>query len=292
MALPNGKTADGTIGGVEYLEAEGSGAYSISDGSASGTRIFYIDYSDRVSFVKELSGYATTSPDGSRVIITPPQTFPSYSFLVCKGVSVEPWKISASSSTYDFATVTATYSPQEEGDQDQDDDEGDKTLGSHRISVEAEFLEIGKMALEWGTVGGRDVSQPIPAGKRVVVIRHTFTIDESPTSKSTEIAANAGKVMSASWPGNNNVLDRQFAAGTLLFVGGESERVIAADGQRPWRVTLQFLERVDKKADGSAATWNMFFDDVDGDWKKVFKQFDEEQFKPYPTDGAFGGLIS
>lgn len=291
MALPNSATADGTIDGIDYLEAQGSGKYTIGDGSASGERIFYIDYSDRVNFVKALKGYATASPDGSRVLVTPPQTFPGYSLLVCKSVSVEPWKINSSSS-YDFATVTASYVPQEQGEEDQNDDESDKNLGSHRISVEAEFLEVGKMALEWGQEGGRNVTEPIPRGQRIVVIRHTFTIDESQTSKSTEIAANAGKVMSTQWPNNNKVLDRQFAAGTLLFVGGESERNISADGQRPWRVTLQFLERVARQSDGSAATWNMFFDDVDGTWKKVFKRSDSAEFQPYPTNGAFGDLIS
>ena len=100
--------------GVEYIEAEGSGSYDLGWEGSRATRVFYIDWNDRIQFTKELLGYniGNSADDSTRQVKVNPDTFPGYSFLVCQFCNIrglgEVSNVNGVAS-YPFAEVTATY---------------------------------------------------------------------------------------------------------------------------------------------------------------------------------------
>ena len=147
----------GTLGGIGYEEKEGSGALTIADGTIRGQRTFFIDWDDRLEFVKELRGFASGNPiGGSQLFKQYSQSFPGYDGLEARSITVKgmgKMTNDGGDPKYPFAIVDVTYLPR---DPDDGATDADRTLATETTDFNIACLEYGKLTIEWkngGVVG-------------------------------------------------------------------------------------------------------------------------------------------
>ena len=247
MATPTGN-ACGSIGGIDFEEATGTGKLTTSRGSARGTRIFFVDWDDRIEFARQLTGFFTIV--GNSINQQFPVTFPGYQFLEAAGITTEGLgKISFETNgdfRYEFAKVEVTYEPRPEKDRKTAGEEKARTLSTETTRTNIEFLEFKSLSLSWVNDPKVAIGDPIKKGKRIVTITHTITEEEAPESKKALTASLAATV--------NSEIFLEVAIGKLLYLGAEESRVIMSDGSQPFKIVHNFLERPE-------AIWNNFFRD-------------------------------
>jgi len=251
MATPMNNPC-GTIDGISFEEPVGSGGYNITKTGGEGTRVFHIDWADRVVFSSALTG--GINYNGSTVIYTAGKNFPGYQSLVCYEVAVKGFGTmsftSAGDPSYPFAVVTASYKnvpvPQGGG--------GDNNQQDVIATEEMDAFYTDEQLKDFGMIfktSGREITGPVPGAFRHPIIRHVLTEEISPTNKKAVIAASIGKVNSL--PFLDVIKDK------LLYEGAKSRRVITTDGsttiQQPYRLVHTFLEVIDH-------TWQELWDDI------------------------------
>jgi len=247
MATPTGNSC-GSIGGINFEEAAGSGKLTTSRGSARGTRTFFVDWDDRIEFARQLTGFFTIV--GNSINQQFPVTFPGYQFLEAASIVTDGLgKISFETNgdfRYEFAKVEVTYEPRPEKDRKTAGEEAARTLSTETTRTNIEFLEFKSLSLSWVNDPKVAIKGPFKKGKRIVTITHTITEEEAPESKKELTASLAATV--------NSKVFLDVAIGKLLYLGAEQSRVIASDGSQPFRIVHNFLERPE-------AIWNDFFRD-------------------------------
>jgi hypothetical protein len=276
-------TPCGDMGGIEYEELDGSGDISIAAGSMSGKRLFNVAWADRITFAEELTGIAGVTAGGITVNNSLPQTFPGYSGLRCSSVTVKGWGNLSNSDgepVYDWATVTATYTPSPLPSGGGGGSNQELIMSTHTQEFTNEVYEIGPMRLQWVT-SGVIIPKKIQDGKKVVIIKHTLTEEESQTGRSAAIEANIGKVNGAVF----DMAGRAIAVGKLLYLGANTNRTITSTGEQPWKIQHTLYERPE-------AEWNQFFDDTTLLWDDVQDAATGAAFTPYDDSADnFGGLF-
>lgn len=249
MATPQNNPC-GNLDGIPFEEKEGSGGYEITDGVVRGTRTFFIDWDDRVDFVKALRGFASGNPlGGSQLFKEYAQSFPGFEGLEARNIKVKGLgkQTGGDIPAYPFAEVTAQYLPR---DPDDGTTDAERTIATETTDFNIEFLEYGELKLAWKKtpVGEEDetVDKNLKKGKLSGTITHTIVDYESTTNRRTAILAAWGKI--------NSAIFLEVEIGKMLYMGAQITRVISADGAKPFRITHTFLERPD-------AAWNLFWRD-------------------------------
>jgi len=275
-------TPCGDIGGIEFEELDGSGSLDIAAGSVTGKRLFNVAWADRVNFASELTGISGVTAGGITVRNQLAATFPGYAGLSCSGVTIKGWGGLSSDGgdpVYAWATVTATYVPKPVGSPGGGTNQ-DLVMRTHTQEFTNEVYELGPMSLKW-KLGKILIPKKIQSGKKVVVIKHSLTEEESETDRADSIASNIGKVNSDGF----KMADRTITAGNLLYLGANTSQTVKASGAQPWKIQHTLYERPE-------AIWNQFFNDVTLAWDDVVDAATEADFIPYADSGDnFGSLF-
>lgn len=278
MSTPNGNP-DGALAGIQYEERSGSGELSFGGGTATGTRLFAVGWTDRIIFAKNLTGYVeyVTTSTGTNILRVTPQTFPGYSALYCQSVKISgfgPQSNSSGTPSYPYAHIDATYSPLKQEESTNQTRE-EKTLSSLEVDMAGEFLQFGKFKLFWDSGQANPIADDVKAGKFVPTIQARYTEEESATDKRSIIRSYVGKINSSAWEGA--------AAETVLFLGAQVSRIVTTDGRQPWKIAYTFAER-------PIASWNKFFNPETADWAVVYDSAGAV-YEPYEKT-TFGGLLA
>lgn len=283
MATPTDKPA-GTIEGIEYEEANGSGLITIGKEEAVGTRIFHVDWKDRINFIIALMGGTITNGENTIYVIK--KSFPDYPTLLASRVSVRGLgKISClanGSPAYQYAEIECTYEPND----DEEGDNEDNVLKTEETSSSFETIPFPPMSFKFQG-SAREISEGVEAGKRYVVTTHTITETKSPTDKKDIIQNHAGKINSDKYLGVDAL--------KLMYMGARTRRVILASGERPFKIVHTFLEISDTEPSAVGAddaTWDKLYDTVEGRWDTIITAKDDGDFDIYGrAEFANSGLV-
>lgn len=149
-----------------------------------------------------------------------------------------------------------------------------------RFRVSAEQLTIPGGTYYW--VGGPDDGKPVPESQLSQVrsrIEITMLRKLLPYPPVAACELYAGTT-------NNDVVqlgDKQFEAGTLLFLNGDIDPVVAPDGTRAFDVTYSML------GNGQGVTWNELLS-ADGTYYPINTEADGSGDGPYPPSDFYAGL--
>jgi hypothetical protein len=280
MATPNNKPA-GSIGGIEYEEAAGSGEVTGGRAEITGTRIFHIDWKDSRNFFKALVGYTevNNTAGGTTFYLYSAQRFPGWNGLRCSDVKIvglgKPENTNGMI-VFPYAKVTATYKFNKSDNDDSDTATDDsEVIVRQEMDFTMDFFEYDRFGLYWS--GGIPIAEKIQEKKRMPIIIHTYTESKVPNllNKKTFTAARMGRV--------NLTEYRKVNAGKLLYMGAKATREITTDGAQAWQVTHTFHEKPD-------AVWNKVFNPETNAYENVYNK-DGEIYNIYDSI-EFSGLIS
>jgi hypothetical protein len=270
MATPN-NNPDGSIAGIPYEEAPGSGNFSISENGGSGQRVFYVDWANRIAFAEALAGETVEDedPDNPNAYATDPQEFPGVSALKVSSVSVEPYSTASNDNgnpAYKYARITATYSPKPE--------ENDEVIAEQQMNLTSEFYEYEEFKLFWA--GDKPTGTNVHRRKLLPEYEHTFTENNVPNllKKKSLADGRIGKINSSEYQG--------VSAGRLLYMGFTARRQLTADGRQPWQITHKFIERPD-------ASWNKYYNGNSGEYETVYDE-NGDVYQTYETV-SMNGLL-
>lgn len=232
-----------------YTEQDGSGDIASDRGKLSGTRIFrLLNYRDAGNFIIDLTG-GFLYVGGTAVYSAPERFFPGSS-LWCvsasaKGIGVPtgdsggPNYAGGAIVTAQFATVD--YDPEDESDPNNPAvavylSESRSTSG--QVVTLAKKDADGAAAWKWSSddveLGddAPEIVKVVPEGDYTLV-RHFV-----PVLPASTIDGMIGKINNGTFPTSSSA--GGFAAGTLLFMGDDSQRQHTSEGTKAWEITLKF----------------------------------------------------
>lgn len=287
MVLPNDNPSCGTIGGIEYQEAEGSGGFVAGGGRARGQRTFFIDWKDRIEFSRQLTGFFTESIGDEETIRQEPATFPEYDALKCTTVTISGLGVmtkNVPNPKYEFALVEAIYEPIPD-----EDTEEERILKTQELDADVEILQFAPMSLKW-TTSGVVIPKSIPNGRQIINIIHTVTENESATNRFTAVIAAIGKVNDGTTSKTTGKTFLGAVAGTLLYLGTRMRRATTADGNEPFQLIHRWKQRIILGAEvvgGGSATWNHYYDDATKKWDKLKDSKTGADYTPFASVNMF-----
>lgn len=282
---PN-NSPDGYLAGIPYEETTGSGALTRGRAGTQGTRVFFVDWEDRIEFTKHLTGYiiADNNANTPKTIVVPPQRFPDLQTLLCTNAQALPFgKVRNDNgvAAYEYSKVTATYTLRSvsqwgsTGDTDAAKYTEDEVIITQQLDFTVDFLEYGRFQLYWS--GGVPIAEKTKLSKQIPMIDHTFTEEQVPgfLSKKLKVVARQGKI--------NSTIYRNVPVERLLYLGANAEHQITSlDGSQAWKVTHKFVEN-------PYASWNKVFNPASGNWESIYDK-DGNIFNIYEST-EFHGLI-
>lgn len=240
------------IDGIDYEELNGSGEISIDGEGLGGTRLFKVAWDDCMDFASALKRSQWINMGGLLQFLDNVHkwTLPDGTLVGCSSVRINGLGPPSGdpNPAYDFAIITATYSPRTFGfDVDSDDDED--IIGDLSLDYSCEFISSPR-----STYMEKDTSTIIqePVGILLAV---------------SELTLNMSDLTNVPYAGIRNcrgtLNDRNFrgaSKGRVLFLGASTRRVRTALGLGSVDLLLRFKER--------SMNWNYALG-KDGSWHEV-----------------------
>lgn len=261
----------GSIDGIAYKDLKGSGDIRVSEGTASGTRLYLVDWDNSVEFCKKLvsteryvSGPYVWS---TRYVHT--WDVGGYTLGCTEAKITGVGKIFGGESfKYPKARITAEYA---EIDNSWDADTYD--IEGVTLDATAEFLALPKGTWKY-LEGEEEVIIEESTGKLVCFTEHTRTLHRLKKDPMNTIRACIGKINADVWLGA--------ARGTVLFLGGSTTKTWTSAGQTPFSLVMKFKEK--------PINWNYVMG-KDGVWHLVHDTLTgEKRMYEYADFNALSGL--
>lgn len=219
---------------------------SYTNGSATGTRVGYIAWSDISAFVLQV--FPPTVITGSVTTIGFGVAYPGVATLRAESMDIEPYGVMTGSSTKDFATsptfekakVTINYKT--------------VTIPEYTWSIGGEFLSMPTKELKW-SADSSEVTEDVQVGLMVPTIEHEVKIPRVKNPPFATIREHVGQV---------NDVDVVFPTGTaksetLLFLGAHFTPVVMADGTTAFDLSYKYSEKETEADDEAYGGWNHFW---------------------------------
>lgn len=247
-----------TFKGMSYTEYNESGEMTLNlNGEGSGTRMFDVDWTDRLTFQRALLGY-NSQGDGPNQY-RQPATFPGNPFMVCTRTSSKGLGTTSTDSNdmiaFPKARITAYYEIPNvltavPGGVNVPGTFGNNLWLAESMEIGAEFLELpeGHFAFADGTT-----IDDQPLVKLVGNTRIALTIQLQYAVNKTTVQLYRGKINASAWRG--------FAAETLLFMGVSTELSIDRRNKSSRGISFIFVER--------DQSWNKVYRPGTDQWEVV-----------------------
>ena len=253
---------------ISYVELNGSGKGKLGRNGLTRQRLFKVAWADAAAFCAWLTGYTLPTGDGYGRFI-PPQQFPGMTGVYCVDTDIEPIGIAggiATQITYPHAKITATYTtlgydPTKPGDE---------TAIRETSSISLQMLTLPQAGLKWA-----DDSSPIlePIGRIMGVRDIRITRYRAPSLRTKTLDALVGCVNLAEF--------RDRAAGTMLFMGTDTDDVMNTQGEWEHTVSFRFQYR--------HIEWNKFLKPDGKTWAEIVST--DGSTKIYPAE-SFATILN
>lgn len=230
----------GTLNAISYDELEGSGRLLYTPDGIVGHRVFVVDWDDRIEFCRALLGY--TRAVGHTPVRTRAQRYPGYDYLYCQRADCTGLGQAGAGAEmigYSKAKVLAEYSPLNLGSSNSEDDSFDADEEDSGLHLEEVWdFAAGTVAVPGAHFTYSDTGESPYESVGVVVgtVELTLSSENEPELGKAAIRSCLGKVNAFAWYGAS--------AEHVLFTGASARRVVTSEGERAWRVSYRFRERM------------------------------------------------
>jgi hypothetical protein len=231
---------------VPYDELHDTLSENIDMGGLKAEKTFRVAWDDRIAFYQAVCGYVTvTGGVGGTITQRVPLQYPELPNLYASAIEMTPEGASRDGAlqiAYDWAIIKVTFQtvPWNFSGADDPDSFTDGQWRTESIEMGGEILSFPAQAYKYQANPGVKVTQPV--GRIVPTMNLTITQYQCAYIPYANIFTLIGNVNASTFYGAD--------AGTMLFLGGQSEAETNIIGFRTQKLTYKFSYR--------SIPWNKF----------------------------------